>query len=286
VFVLILSAAFVAPLTSLVHHALANDLHSHILLIPLVSVYLAFQKRAELPERSARWWIGAGFFGLLGGGMLALVPLLGRATLSQNDLLAAWTGGYVAFLVAGACALLGKGWVKSLAFPLFFLVFMIPLPDQVVVRFEQALVIGSADVTNVLFKISGIPFIRADRVTFELPAIQAIKVAQECSGIRSSWVLFITSLLASYMFLQAPWRRGLLVALVIPLGIVRNGLRILTIVLLCVHVDPNMIHSPIHHRGGPIFFAASLVPLFALLWWLRRGERRRERRDSEERVMT
>ena len=28
----------------------------------------------------------------------------------------------------------------------------------------------------------------------------------------------------------------------------------------------------IHHRGGPIFFALSLIPLFGFLWWLRRGE--------------
>ena len=33
-----------------------------------------------------------------------------------------------------------------------------------------------------------------------------------------------------------------------------------------------MIDSPIHHRGGPLFFALSLVPLFLLLWWLRRQE--------------
>jgi hypothetical protein len=34
-----------------------------------------------------------------------------------------------------------------------------------------------------------------------------------------------------------------------------------------------MIDSPIHHRGGPIFFALSLVPLFLVAWWLWRGER-------------
>jgi hypothetical protein len=33
-----------------------------------------------------------------------------------------------------------------------------------------------------------------------------------------------------------------------------------------------MINSVIHRRGGPFFFAASLIPLFLLLWWLRRGE--------------
>jgi exosortase/archaeosortase family protein len=59
---------------------------------------------------------------------------------------------------------------------------------------------------------------------------------------------------------------------VIPLGLLRNGLRILVISLLCVHIGPEMMNSVIHRRGGPFFFAASLIPLFVLLWWLRRGE--------------
>jgi len=63
------------------------------------------------------------------------------------------------------------------------------------------------------------------------------------------------------------------VAFVIPLGIVRNAFRILVIGLLCVHVGPHMIDSLIHRRGGPFFFVLSLVPLFLLLWWLRRRER-------------
>ena len=78
-------------------------------------------------------------------------------------------------------------------------------------------------------------------------------------------MLFITSLLASHLFLESPWRRIVLVAFVIPLGIVRNGFRILVIGLLCVHVGPQMIDSVIHRRGGPLFFVLSLVPLFLLV---------------------
>jgi exosortase/archaeosortase family protein len=104
-----------------------------------------------------------------------------------------------------------------------------------------------------------------------------LQVAQECSGIRSSWVLFISSLLASHLFLKTHWRQAFLVAFVIPLGILRNGFRILVIGLLCVHVGPEMIDSPIHHRGGPLFFALSMIPLFLLLWWLRRQEQRLSR---------
>jgi len=64
------------------------------------------------------------------------------------------------------------------------------------------------------------------------------------------------------------------VAFVIPLGILRNGFRILVIGMLCVFVGPHMIDSPIHHRGGPLFFALSLVPLFILLWWFWHQEQR------------
>jgi exosortase/archaeosortase family protein len=122
------------------------------------------------------------------------------------------------------------------------------------------------------FNMAGTTLVRHGTV-FELPGI-VLAVAQECSGIRSSWVLFITSLLASHLFLNTPWRKFVLVAFVIPLGILRNGFRIMVIGLLCIHVGPHMIDSVIHRRGGPVFFALSLVPLFLLAWWLRRQEQR------------
>jgi exosortase/archaeosortase family protein len=67
----------------------------------------------------------------------------------------------------------------------------------------------------------------------------------------------------------------------IPLGIIRNGFRVLTIGLLCVYVDPGMIHSIIHRRGGPIFFVLSLIPLFGLLFLLRKLEKRGRANESE-----
>ena len=106
---------------------------------------------------------------------------------------------------------------------------------------------------------------------FQLPGIR-LEVAPECSGIHSTLVLFITSLIAGQLFLRAQWKRGLLVLAVVPLGIVRNAFRIWSIGELCVHIGPRMINSPIHRRGGPLFFMLSLIPLFLLLYYLRRSE--------------
>jgi exosortase C (VPDSG-CTERM-specific) len=151
-----------------------------------------------------------------------------------------------------------------------FLIFMVPLPDAAVEALETASKFASAEAASFLINLSGTPNLR-DGLVFHLPGI-AIEVAQECSGIRSSWVLFITSLLASHLFLRSNWRRALLVLFVIPLGVVRNGFRIAVLAWLCVQYGPHMIHSIIHHRGGPLFFVLSLGPLFGVLWWLRRGE--------------
>src|SRR5213082_716801 len=154
------------------------------------------------------------------------------------------TLSFVCFVIAGAFLFLGRKWARSAMFPLFFLAFMIPLPEASVDLLENASKEASAEVASWLFLISGTPFLRTGTL-FQLPGI-TITVAKECSGIRSSLVLVITSLLAGNMFLRATWRRALLVAAVIPLGLFRNALRILVISLLSVHIGPHMINSLIH----------------------------------------
>lgn len=114
-----------------------------------------------------------------------------------------------------------------------------------------------------MFPAANVPFYRTG-LAFQLPDI-TIQVAPECTGIRSTLVLFITSLLAGYFYLQRPWQRVALAAFVIPLGIARNAFRIVTIGWLCTRHGPEMADSPIHHRGGPVFFAVSLIPLFVML---------------------
>jgi exosortase len=160
--------------------------------------------------------------------------------------------------------------MAAAAFPFAFLIFLMPLPDATANFLENASVLASTEVTSFLFNVTDTPVLRRGTV-FELPGI-TIQVAQECSGIRSSWVLLITGLLAGNMLLRSNWRRALLVTFVVPLGIIRNGFRVWVIGTLCVHAGPQMIDSAIHRRGGPLFFALSLIPFLVFLWWLRRRD--------------
>ena len=268
---LVLAACFAAPLFALARFALHSDLYSHILLIPFVSVYLAWLKKNEFlhdsePDRKlALLPLAAGLLS-----SLAFLALHSRLQLASVDSLA-WNVFSFFLLFIGACFLsLGRQTIRALAFPIGFLIFLVPFPVIVKDAIESFLQHRSADAAELLFGLVGTPLLRHG-VDFQLPGF-GLQVAPECSGIRSTLVLFITSLVAGQLFLHSPWKRALFALVVIPLGIFRNAFRIVTIGELCIHVDPGFIDSPIHHRGGPVFFLISMVPFVLLLYFLRRTE--------------
>jgi exosortase C (VPDSG-CTERM-specific) len=275
-FAVVLLAVFARPLLALISYVAGSELHSYVLLVPFVSAYLLYLRRDQLSKKYSTELLLALVALAAGLGLFACtwsLEVYGRAP-SINTRIVLLTLSFLCCLAAGGFFFLGRDWIRSAAFPLAYLIFMVPMPDAMADALETASKYASAEVANLLFSLSGTPFLRAGLI-FQLPNI-TIRVAQECSGIHSSWVLFITSILAANLFLKTPWRRFALVAFVIPLAILRNGFRILVIGLLCVNIGPQMIHSLIHRRGGPFFFVLSLIPLFLVLWWLRKGDVRQK----------
>ncbi|HWC61542.1 MAG TPA: archaeosortase/exosortase family protein, partial [Verrucomicrobiae bacterium] len=110
--------------------------------------------------------------------------------------------------------------------------------------------------------------------SFLMPGF-SLNVQPECSGIHSTLVLLITSVLAAYLFLQAPSKRWLFVLFIVPLALLRNGFRVFTLAQIGVHWNPNILNTAFHHHGGPLFFLLSLVPLFLLLKYLIKCEARK-----------
>jgi exosortase C (VPDSG-CTERM-specific) len=217
---------------------------------------------------------------------LAVLPLLGGfailaacywvvqtgRSLKTEDYLALTTLSYLLLFLAGSFVFLVPEILRTIAFPVGFLIFTVPLPEFLQSWIECFLQQSSAQAADVLFRMSVTPIFRQGLV-FGLPGF-SLELAPECSGIHSTLVLFITSLIAGNLFLRAPRNRVLLTLGVIPLAILRNGLRIFIIGQLCVRVSPDMINSYIHRHGGPIFFALSLIPFFLLLVTPRKSERR------------
>jgi exosortase C (VPDSG-CTERM-specific) len=272
---------FSIPLYDLARFAAKNDLYSYILLIPPISIYLAWLKWKSLPSfngvarKPAAVFFACGL-AMLGGYALACHSIAG---LTEDDYLAFMTSAFLLFFAGGCCLFLGMRIMRALAFSIGFLIFMVPMPTFLLNMTESFLQYGSAYASEFFFNLSGATFFR-DGLIFQLPGI-SLEVAPECSGIHSSVVLFITSSIAGYLFLRSPWKRAILVLAVIPLALLRNGFRVYVIGELCTHIGPQMIDSPIHHRGGPLFFALSLIPFFLLLVFLRRSERIKNVRETQ-----
>jgi exosortase C (VPDSG-CTERM-specific) len=260
---------FAVSLWRLLNFAWHDELHSYIVLIPVIGIYLIRLQGKNLPAPSSPARIPAAVFSLAGLAMFAWHWLAPRPALADN--LAQSSLAFLLLLAAVGFWFLGAALMRAVAFPFALLIFMVPLPDTWRDAVEVFLQHGSALVAGAMFAVSDVPVLQTG-LQFKLPGI-TLQVAPECSGIHSTMVLFITSLVAGKLFLKRPWSRAALCLVVIPLALLRNGFRIFVLGELCVHIGPHMIESPIHHRGGPLFFALSLLPFFLLLYWLRRRER-------------
>lgn len=255
----ILIAAFSITLVDLAGYCLREDLFSYILLVPFVSGYLIFVEERDLEMThtpATRVAVGLGV-------LAAVFLILSFLHAEPVGVLALRTLAFVSGWNGIAVWALGGRFMRGIVFPAAFLLFMTPLPPDLVNWIEHGLQHASAEAAAWFFSLAGIPYFRME-LSFQLPNI-TIEVAPECSGIRSTLALFVTSLVAGKILLDRPWHRATLALLVIPLGIFRNAFRIVTLGWLCTHYGPDMIHSAIHHRGGPVFFAISLVPLLAML---------------------
>jgi exosortase C (VPDSG-CTERM-specific) len=277
---LVLILCFSKPLFDLVRFSVSSDLYSHIVLLPFIAGYLIWLKRHNLPA-FAKPDVGT-FAVFAGAGLIALAvrwPIsLYSVQFGKEDSLALAILSFMLLFTAVCSWFLGRPILRMIAFPIGFLFLIIPFPTAFTRWLEGFLQQQSASAAFAFFKLSGTTVYRHDLV-FQLPGI-SIEVAPQCSGIHSSVALFITSLLAGYLFLNSVPKRCLLAAVVLPLGIIRNGFRVFTIGELCVHVGPQMIDSEIHHHGGPVFFALSLIPFLLLLYFLARSERRPTKLDS------
>lgn len=249
--------------------ALRNDECTYILLILPVSVALI-----GLEWKSVRSMVVPS--PRIGFPLLAIAVLtagLGRAwsasltsdaqlSVRMLALVTSWIGVFI--LCFGLRA------SRSLLFPLCFLFGLVPLPQAALGEIVSLLQRGSALAAHALFSAVGVP-VAQNGVLLTIPGL-TLEVAQECSSIRSSSMLLVTTVVLAQLLLRSPWRKAVVVAIAIPLSVAKNGLRIFTIAMLSTRVDPGYLTGRLHREGGVVFFGIALVAVFGLVWILRRGD--------------
>jgi exosortase len=249
--------------------ALTNDTYTHIPLIPLVTCFLIYTNRRAIAAQVSKQWQWGLL--LLVPGFLAVVAVrLDLAHLQpSNDLSLAVLGVILVWMGAFAF-FFGYSAFRAARFALLFLIFTVPIPEPLLSESIYLLQVGSARAAATLFSLFGIPYLQ-NGLVFSLPGV-AIRVAEECSGIRSTLALLIMTVLASHMFLKATWKQILVCLLAVPLSIAKNGLRIAALSALAIYVNPGFLYGKLHEYGGMFFFAAAFVPLALLFVILERGD--------------
>jgi exosortase len=224
------------------------------------------------PEASARASVNYGI-GLLT--LAAVVTFLTRfwfvarhpdKQLSVNMLaLVVWWIG--AFIVC-----FGTRAFKRALFPLCFLFWIVPLPEFILNPIVGLLQQGSAASAHLLLWTAGVP-VDQTGMLITIPGL-TVEVAAECSSIRSSLMLMVTTMVLAQVLLCSPWRKLLVIAVAVPLSAAKNGLRIFVLMMAGTRVDPSYLTGKLHRQGGIIYFLIALAIIFVFIWIARRGEQK------------
>jgi exosortase len=269
------------PLAVTIALALANDAYTHILLILPLSAGLIYMD-SYLDSRTLRidagQSYGAGAALLIGALLLGGYARSGALAAREDARLSLAMLALATWWIASVLLCFGARTFQRFLFPLCFLFLIVPIPEFVLKWVVEFLQQQSAVAASLMFRAAGVP-VAQDGILLSIPGLQ-VEVARECSSIRSSLMLIVTTLVLAHLFLRSWWRKALLVAAAIPLSVAKNGLRIFTIAELGTRVDPGFLNGKLHHNGGVIFLAISVVAVVMLLWMLRQTElqiRRRHR---------
>jgi len=263
---LLLAACFHRPLLDALRLALHSDEYTQILLVFPISAALIVVEWTSLTT-SPTWDFRSGTAVVAAGLLMALGSHLWLTSdiqlfASVLALVLLWIGAFVFCF--------GLGTANSILFPLCFLLLMAPFPSLVLSRLVHWLQQGSAFATWLLLSAANVPTVR-DGVQLMIPGL-TIEVATECSSIRSSLMLVVTTMVLAHLLLRTRWRKILVVLFAIPISVAKNGLRIFTIAMLGTRVDRGFLSGRLHHEGGIVFFLIALVAVLLVITFFRRRE--------------
>ncbi len=258
-FTLLVVACYAPVLRYLVWVWSANPDMGHGFFVPAVAVFIVWQRREELLALKARpsWW---GLPVTVLGGILLIFATLGVELFVAR----------LAFVVTvtGVILMLGGTLVlRKLAFPMFLLLFMIPIPTIAYNSITFPLQLLASKVAASTLGLLGVPVLREGNV-LELPN-QRLSVVEACSGIRSLLSLSFLSLVYGYFFEKKAWIRTVLFLATVPIAVVANATRV-TLTGIISQIKPELAEGFFHESTGWVIFIAALVILILVHQVIRR----------------
>jgi len=267
---------FWMPVRRLISFSLTYDYGSHIIFIVPVSAYLIYGKRHEVFSKVHSDFLAGS--GLLLAGVLLRWMAEGYTPSLQGNSFPLVILALIIIWMSGFMFCYGTSAFRAASFPLLFLLLLLPIPEFLIDKIIFLLQAGSAGVAYWLLRLLQVPVFKQGFV-LQLPTL-SIEVAKQCSGIRSSLGLLITTLLVGEFALRSVWRRSLFTFSTLPILILKNGFRIVSVCLLSIYVDRGFLHGWLHTSGGIVFYLLGLAILVPILTALRKPEERNDERNG------
>lgn len=248
---LLLLALFYPTLRWLAGEWLGNDYYSHGPLVPLISAFFAWRLwRTWKPGARHLQPANAGLALAGGGVLLYLFALMQRAYFVAALAMIVILSGLV-------WGLLGTAALKRMAFPLLFLIFMVPLP------FVEPLSVPMAQVTGVIsaviVRLFGVP-VEVSGAQVSLPNAELV-VGAQCSGLRSIVTLLTLVGLIVFVLEGALWRKVVLALSSIVIAAFGNVLRVASLLGVANLWGADAAFKYYHDYSGIVFFASAFVLL-------------------------
>ncbi|MBW2269974.1 MAG: exosortase/archaeosortase family protein [Deltaproteobacteria bacterium] len=228
------------------------DHYSHGFLVPLVSFAALGRAPRRLPSFDRRGLVGLALsLAVYVAGLVA-----GSVTLQGLALVGAVAGGVV--------LLFGSTGLRRWAFPVGFLVFMVPLPAPLITPLILELQFWVSAVAVALLRAGGVPVLREGNV-LELPGGESLFVAEACSGITSLVTLVPLAVALAYFAHRRFGRRACIVLAALPAALAFNLLRaVATVAAVRRFGGEVVIESPLHEMAGLVTFSLACLTLVAL----------------------
>jgi EpsI family protein len=186
--------------------------------------------------------------------------------------------------VAGAMAVLYGKRVRHLYFSLFILLFIVPLPPFINRMLTFKLKLYASALSAILLRLTGVSVVQQGNI-IDL-GISQLQVVDACSGLRYLMPLLLTALLVGYFFNKRLWQKTSLIAVVVPLSIFVNAVRIWVTGILTTNGYGRLAQSFFHDFSGWLIYMIAGAFLIAAALVLKRlsKEEREKRKEDKIRI--
>jgi exosortase len=258
---------YAGVLSSLVRQWMSDDNYSHGFFVLPLALYFAWERRAALAEATRRP-------GTLGLALLVVSLLVRVAGVLGSDLFL--TRVSLIGVIAGTIWFVwGQRHARILAFPILFLLLMIPLPAVLFNQLAFPLQLFASRVGETVIALAGIPVLREGNV-LHVPAA-TLEVAEACSGIRSLVSLVMLAVVLGYFTGHGTRARTVLALAAIPIAVLANAARVAGTALSAEWIGPEAAQGFFHTFSGWLMFVIAFAGLLILQQVFARVGQRRDR---------